>query len=368
MRFLSNYLPLTMVWPFHHKPLAKYWIRAFVLYAVVEACIQLLFCFILNTFGDAPISNIEIHFLMWVFQCALIWPIWWVARSVLHRPIIVQIVVNVGFYFIYSYVWFGPVQDAVAYLHEQMQLITRPPSQRLKPVVDRASDMAYLNYQLLKHGYRLSWFYLANYFYHFRLEEKRRLELAIANKELQLKLLKWHLNPAFYFKTIGHLQQLADQKPTLCTEPILQLAKVMEYVIYEAKERTIDVKKEIHFLHNYIQLVNQQPGNHAGFELRVTGDYDKLRIAPLLLAGFIDNIAATATPGKKQHYRLQLQFSGKQMECSIDGETGTYTKDVFYFDDSLYQRLQELYPGKFYYEKQDRDPALRFNLKLDEQQ
>jgi hypothetical protein len=347
--------------------LANYWIRAFGLYAVVEACIQLLFCFLLNTFGEKPISNIEIHFLMWAFQCALIWPIWWVARSVLHRPIVIQIGVNVAFYFIYSYFWFGPVQDAIGYLHEHLQVVTRPPSQRLIPVLDRASDMAYLNYQLLKHGFRLSWFYLANYFYHFRMEEQRRLELAVANKELQLKLLKWHLNPAFYFKTIGHLQQLSDQKPSSCTEPILQLAKVMEYVIYEAKERTIDVKKEIHFLHNYIQLVNQQPGGQAGFELRVMGDYDKLRIAPLLLAGFIDNIAAGTKQGKRQHYRLQLQFSGQQMECSIDGEPGKETLDFFPGNDTLYRRLQELYPGKFQYEKKG-DPAFRFNLKLDDEQ
>jgi hypothetical protein len=57
-------------------------------------------------------------------------------------------------------------------------------------------------------------------------------------------MLKWHLNPSFYFKTIGHLQQVAKEKPGDATVPILQLAKVMEYVIYEAKEKLIDVKKE----------------------------------------------------------------------------------------------------------------------------
>jgi hypothetical protein len=356
-----------MVWPFHHKPLANYWIKAFALYALVEACIQLLFWYILNTFGNAPISNIEFHIVMWAFQCALIWPIWWVARSVLHKPIVVQVLVNTAFYFIYTYIWFGPVQELIAYLHQHLQSVTRPPSQRLPSVTDRASDIAYLNYQVLKHGFRLSWFYLANYFYHFRLEEKKRLELAVANKELQLKLLKWHLNPAFYFKTIDHLRELASQKPVLCTAPILQLAKVMEYVIYEAKERTIDVKKEIHFLHNYIQLVNQQPGNHAAFELQVSGEYDKLRIAPLLLAGFIDNISGAVNNKQQQHYRLQLQFDGKEMECRIDGEQGHGTTDFFSGDTTLCRRLQELYPGKFHYAATDRDPAFSFNLQLDEE-
>ena len=60
-----------------------------------------------------------------------------------------------------------------------------------------------------------------------RDEEKKKIELAVSNKELQLKLLKWHLNPSFYFKTIKHLQQSAAVKPSDATEPILQLAKVI---------------------------------------------------------------------------------------------------------------------------------------------
>ena len=193
--------------------MANYWLKVFALYALAEACVQLLFFFILNNFGTRRIGIIEFHLVMWVFQCLLIWPIWWVAWSVRQRSLIIQIGVNISFYVVYSYAWFGPVQDAIGFIYNNLQELTRSAGDRQEGYLDRGNEYSYLNYQLLKHAFRLSWFYLAAYFYNYRLEEKKRLELAVANRELQLKMLKWHLNPSFYFKTINHLRQVANDKP-----------------------------------------------------------------------------------------------------------------------------------------------------------
>jgi Histidine kinase len=195
---------------------------------------------------------------MWVCQCIMIWPIWWVAHSVYNKPVTTQIVINLLFFIAYSFFWFGPVQDCIRFLHQHLQQITVPVEKRLPTPVDTS-----VKYQILKHCFRLSWFFLANYFYHYRREEERRLLLAVANKELQLKLLKWYLNPRFYFETINHLKQLSLTSPASCTRPILHLAKVMEYVIYESREKLIDVSKEIHFLNHYVELINRQNSHTA---------------------------------------------------------------------------------------------------------
>lgn len=151
-----------MPWPFHHRTLANYWLKAFGLYALAEACIQLLFNFILNSFRPSPISNIEFHGVMWFFQCLFIWPIWWMANAVYRRKVLTQVLVNLAFFFIYSYFWFEVVQDIIRWLHQALQVYTLPPDRRLVTPVDTP---AYFDYQVLKHGFRLSWFFLANYFY-----------------------------------------------------------------------------------------------------------------------------------------------------------------------------------------------------------
>lgn len=338
----------------------NFWLKVFALYALAEAAIQLIFFTLLNNFGKAPVSLIELHALMWLFQCLLIWPIWWVAALVRKQKILAQFIVNAAFYLLYSYLWFGPVQNLIGWLYNETILITRPPGGRLTAVLDKGNEYSYLNYQLLKHAFRLSWFYLAAYFFHYQTEEQQRIALATANRELQLKMLKWHLNPGFYFKTIHHLRSVAATNPAATAELILKLARVMEYVIYEAKEKLIAVKKEIQFLGNYIELRNQQEDNKVQVALETSGNHGQLKIAPLLLAGIIDKLN-TAVEAKQTACRLQVVFSGSQLRLSFAGnEAG-----VLYADELLVQRLNELYPGRYRLQHENNQFLLEIQLDAD---
>jgi len=341
-----------MTWPFHHKNETSYWLKVFVIYALIEACIQLLFFFILNNFGTKRISIVEFHLVMWVFQCMLIWPIWWVAWVSGKSPIAIQILINIAFYIVYSFCWFGPVQHIIGFLYNHLQQITRPVNDRQIPYLDKGTDYAYINFQLLKHAFRLSWFYLASYFYNYRLEESKRVALAVSNKDLQLKLLKWHLNPSFYFKTIQLLQRSAATLPSNATQPILQLAKVMEYVIYEARQQYIEMKKEIQFLINYIELINQQKENKVWIKMELQGEYDHLKIAPLLLTGIIDNIVLLPKGEERSCCFIQIWFTGNQLSFSLTGIESKPTTTAL---------LEELYQHKYFI---NYTTETGFNLKI----
>jgi hypothetical protein len=344
-----------MTWPFRPAADTRYWLRVFALYTLVEACIQLLFLIILNNFGTQRISIPEYHVVMLFFQCLLIWPIWWVAWQVRKKKIIVQVLVNLAFYAVYSVVWFGPVQDAISFFYNQLQEITRPVNDRQAPYLDRGYEYSFLNYQLLKHAFRLSWFYLADYFYNHRAEETKKIELAVSNRELQLKLLKWHLNPSFYFKTIHYLRESAAVSPSHATAPILQLAKVMEYVIYDAREPLIEMKRELEFLHNYTDLLERQSGGDIQVELEYGAGYEKCKIAPLLLTGLLDSIISTNRM-EKQHYRIRADFTGCVMEFSVNGVKQQPEPPPLL--DQLYATKHSLRYGEPH--------LLTLNLKLDE--
>ncbi len=335
----------------------RYWLKVFALYALAEAAIQLIFFTILNNFGKQPISLIELHGLMWLFQCGLIWPIWWVAAWVRKKALLVQVLVNIGFYIVYTYLWFGPVQDMIGWLYQQVVTVTRPPGERLTAVLDKGNEYAYFNYQLLKHAFRLSWFYLAAYFFHYRREEEQRVQLAIANRSLQLKMLKWHLNPGFYFNTIHHLRSIAATNPSATAEPILKLARVMEYVIYEAKEKLISIKKELQFLENYIGLRNHQGGNTVRTTLETPNDPEQLKIAPLLLTGIIDHLAP-ATGNEPANYHLQVSFREATLCLSFSGKQ-MHTLNSHH---QPLQRLNELYAGRFQVQQNEQLFSLEIQL------
>jgi hypothetical protein len=350
-----------MLWPFYDKKLTRYWLKVFGLYALTEACIQLLFNFILNNFSSRPVSNLEFHVIMWVFQCVMILPIWWVAHSVRKRNIIIQVFINLLFFFAYSYFWFGVIQDTIYFLHQHLQEITRPKINRLQTPADSS-----VSYQLLKHSFRLSWFFVADYFYIYQREEEQRLQLAVANKELELKLLKWHLNPDFYFETINQLKQLSVTSPVNCTRPILHLAKVMEYVIYESRENFISMSKEIYFLNDYVELINRQESHAARFTIITQGVYDKLKIAPLLLAGVIDKIVSFNNGAVQNEYAIRLQFLNNTMLLRINGEMMKSGYNFFDANDSLYKRLTELYDNKFSYRVMPANDCVELSLQLNE--
>ncbi len=342
-----------MLWPFRDKEETRYWLKVFAFYTLMEAFIQLLFLVTLNYFGDNRISIPEYHLVMLFFQCLLIWPIWWVAWLVRRKTILVQVAVNLAFYVAYSFFWFGPVQDIIEGLYNQFQGLTRPLHDRQAAYLDRGYDYSFLSYQLLKHAFRLSWFYLANYFYNYRLEEKQRIGLALFNRELQMKLLKWHLNPSFYFRTIAYLQQSAAIRPSHATQPILQLAKVMEYVIYDARAPQLSMQKEISFLENYTGLLNQQTGEKPGILLKIVGDAGRLGIAPLLLTGVVDAIRDQQAA---RQCELTLQFSGRELMVSVPGLPGK---------PQLPPLLEELYKDR-YSTEYSTNQLFTIRLQLDE--
>jgi len=348
-------------WPFHNKTLAAYWLKVFTIYALIEACIQLLFNFILNHFLSQRISNLGFHAIMWLFQCVMIWGIWWVANAVYGKRLVTQIFVNLVFFGVYSYFWFGPVQDCVRFLHQLLQQFTLPAAERLPTPVDTS-----LKYQVIKHSFRLSFFFLANYFYHYRLEEEQRLQMALVNKELHLKLLKWYLNPRFYFETIDYLKQLSNINPASCTRPILHLAKVMEYVIYDSREKLIAVSKEIHFLQHYTELINRKNGT-VKFCISTSGVYEKLKVAPLLLAGFIDAIASGNDENPENEYLVNMRFTGNQMLFQMIGNLKNTDRSFLRENSSLYKRLKDLYEGRFYLHEMKNNNGIELGLTMYEQ-
>src|SRR5689334_4565870 len=87
----------------------KYWLRVYLLYVAFEACVQLFFFVTLNISKESQFSDIEFHIVMWVFQCLFVLPIWFTAYLFRKKPAWQQIIANIIFFIIYTFLWYGPV-------------------------------------------------------------------------------------------------------------------------------------------------------------------------------------------------------------------------------------------------------------------
>jgi hypothetical protein len=139
----------------------------------------------------------------------------------------------------------------------------------------------------------------------------------------------------------------------------------MEYVIYEAKEKTIPVARELLFLNNYVDLANQRSGNKSRFNLSSTGTHDTLTIAPLLLVGFIDKVVTEDKTGISCLF--SLEFSQSNLLFSVINKSSERAGPLITKNDLVYRTMAQVYEGRFILEQNENEKMLELNLLLDEE-
>src|SRR6185503_1247847 len=105
-----------MRWPSLQQDSTRYWIRVYLLYVAFEACVQLFFFLTLNISAARQISDIEMHFLMWIFQCVFVLPIWYIAYLLRKKAAWQQVIANTVFFIGYTFFWYGPVMHGLGFL------------------------------------------------------------------------------------------------------------------------------------------------------------------------------------------------------------------------------------------------------------
>jgi len=120
-------------------------------------------------------------------------------------------------------------------------------------------------------------------------ERKRTEQLQKAQLRSELNFLKTQIQPHFFFNTLNNLYALSIKKSDNAPEVILKLSEIMQYVLYDAKDRTIKLSKEINYIHSYLELEKLRYGDNLKSELGVSGNIDDIEVPPLLYLPFIEN-------------------------------------------------------------------------------
>ena len=166
--------------------------------------------------------------------------------------------------------------------------------------------------------------------------EKERKQLEQERTEAELKNLKNQLNPHFLFNTLNNIYSLIAISPERAQSAVLELSKLLRYVLYENTQPYVPMEKELEFNHNYIELMRLRLARHVQVDVNIpTGLCRGYKIAPLL---FITKInMSEPSPGV--------------IECDI--ENSSFPKNETDKSGSgiglknLSRQLELLYPGKY---------------------
>lgn len=114
-------------------------------------------------------------------------------------------------------------------------------------------------------------------------------DLQTQTMQSELRFLKSQINPHFLFNTLNNLYALTLKKSDKAPEIVIKLSEMMRYMLYECNEKRVELRKEVHYLKNYLDLEELRKGKTVDINFQVKGAVENQQIAPLLFIPFLEN-------------------------------------------------------------------------------
>jgi sensor histidine kinase YesM len=152
------------------------------------------------------------------------------------------------------------------------------------------------------------------------IDDERKYEI-VRRQSLQAEMdyLKYQINPHFFMNTLNNIHALIDIDTESAKENIIELSKMMRYVLYDSSSPQISLHNEMQFVSNYINLMR----------IRYTKDIDirfnyprnegmNISIPPLLLIVFVENAFKHGISYNKPSFiHINVKKEPLNLRCTI---------------------------------------------------
>ena len=122
-----------------------------------------------------------------------------------------------------------------------------------------------------------------------RDDRKRLVELEKQNLEQQLEYLRYQINPHFFMNTLNNIHALVDFDPAKAQDTIVELSKMMRFVLYEGNKQSVPLSRELDFIRHYVTLMQLRYTDKVKITLDLPQETPERQIPPLILVTFIEN-------------------------------------------------------------------------------
>ncbi len=122
------------------------------------------------------------------------------------------------------------------------------------------------------------------------LEARKEIEeLETENLTQKLEHLRYQIHPHFFMNTLNNIHALVDIDPEQAKECIIDLSRLMRYVLYESNHEYVMAAKEMNFMENYVKLMRIRYSDNLKFELETPDDGTQVWLPPLIFISFVEN-------------------------------------------------------------------------------
>lgn len=126
------------------------------------------------------------------------------------------------------------------------------------------------------------------FFKSLRDEEAMR-ELERHNLQSELDYLKYQINPHFFMNTLNNIHSLIDLDAEKAKHTLVELSRLMRYLLYETNNGLVPLSREVDFLCLYVGLMRIRYTDNVQIDIKVPESTGGLKVPPLLFISFVEN-------------------------------------------------------------------------------
>ncbi len=150
-------------------------------------------------------------------------------------------------------------------------------------------------------------------------DEQRMEELKQQNMQAEMDYLKYQINPHFFMNTLNNIHALIDIDPECAKKTVIELSKMMRYVLYDSGRERISLNRDIQFLENYIELMRIRYTDAVTIRVDLPDDLpEQVSIPPLLLIVFVENAFKHGVSYNRPSFiRMKIGYADDRVAATI---------------------------------------------------
>ncbi len=155
-------------------------------------------------------------------------------------------------------------------------------------------------------------FLSATYFLtHLKLQSARQREIAYKAetlaKDVQLKMLRYQINPHFLFNVLNSIYTLVDENTEKAKKLVLDMSEYYRYSLTK-QEETISIEKEIESILKYLEIQKTRFEEKFHFEISVDAAAKSVSIPSFLIHLLVENAIKYGTKTTKETLFLYISI------------------------------------------------------------
>ncbi len=181
-------------------------------------------------------------------------------------------------------------------------------------------------------------------------DREKMKEMERDNLQSELEYLKYQINPHFFMNTLNNIHALVDIDTEKAKKVIMELSKLMRYMLYETDKCTVLLIKEVHFLQHYIELMRIRYPESIRINFDLPENTNEVRVPPLLFVSFVENAFKHGVSYQKDSFiSVKLEVEGDEILFNCSNSNFGKCEDQYHGIglENIRKRLQLLFGDRY---------------------